>query len=133
MSASARARGEADGGLRNHLRRDLAEIIEGVDAGGVAVGPFEAEGVAADEFGLDDGEGLVMVTGENLEGDTSAAFAGLADGKAGRAGTEGTEHGEGVGRDEAVLPFDVELFGFIEVEAGWVGLKGHSGSVDLSG
>lgn len=104
-----------------------AEVGPGEEAGVVSVGEANAQGVVADEFGGESGEGGGGLgggeNGEGVGGDLLAEGLGIG------AGREAAEKGDGEEGGGAIGPLDSEANGSLEVEAEGVGV-GHWGRED---
>src|SRR5262249_56656085 len=91
-----------------HLRtlRELAQELEGVDTGVVAIAPGEAEAVAADGFDVGDrAAGIGHGAGEDGERVLAGGAARLP---AGGAGTFGAQEPQGVDGSKAIAPLQGE-------------------------
>lgn len=110
------------------LRADFAEVLERIDAAAVVVGPFDFQGVIANEFGREGGQRAGVISGKDLEQGLLFIFF-LADGFAHGAGAARAEQGNAVDGNQAILPMDLKLFVLLQIEVNGNGLRGHRGGV----
>jgi hypothetical protein len=105
---------------------EFTEIVERVDAGGVAVGEIDAKGVIADEFSTGGGDGAVVGGLDDGEHGAAEKVAFSPAAGAGAVLAEEPQRQDGV---VTVGPGDFEGFGFLQVEVGGGGLVAHGLSV----
>ncbi len=103
------------GGLLGWI--DTAEVVPGVDAGVVAVGEADAEGVVADEFGVEGDERAAGAGGGGEDGERVFGHL-VAEVLHVGGGGHFAEVGDGVVGGAAIGPLDGEAAIFLEVEPG---------------
>jgi len=110
--------GQVSGETQDLRRTDFAEVVEGVDAGIVAVGPVDLEGVVSDEIRAGGDDAVGEIAGENREGGFDLLLRGVAfaDLAALGAGAHRAEQLDWVHAEPGVGPADFQLFISLQIK-----------------
>ena len=108
------------------LGADLPEVLEGVNTAAVVVGPVDPDRVVAHELGGGGDDGGGEVARQNRQRRLGLFGRALANALALGAGAHRSQIRHGVGGALAVLPLDLELLVFLQVEFERRSLRRHN-------